>query len=153
MDLRDLNRMELLGAIEDASKTLLSADEAKVRLVGAALLGWIEGGAEIGLDTALGLRERGGISAQKALALSGRDRILHRLYRTHNAWNELAPTAAARLISLAATRYEAGRWPRERAQPLEPTTEPARSFWQILQSGELIPKARQLQEILKKAVQ
>lgn len=110
-------------------------------------------GEEADLSRALGLRNRGGVSPTRASALSERNRSLQRLWKTEAAWHTLPPAAAARLMALSASRYEANRWPRERSALSAPSAEPAATWWRILRSGQPIPASPRLAQILREEIQ
>lgn len=110
---------------------------------------------ETSLDIIFGIRRpRGGIPAEKDKALAKRDWLIARLWREHEDFSNLAdPIVAAKLMSLAATRYEATRWPRERELLSAPAAEPAATWWRILRMGVPIPKSKRLAQILRREIQ
>jgi hypothetical protein len=69
--------------------------------------------------------------------------------RTSPEWRDLAPSAAARLMVISASRYEANRFPREREAIDAPAAEPAATWWRIMRSGVRMPAAKRLQQILE----
>lgn len=101
------------------------------------------------LDRALGLRQRGGISAKRAMQLAERDALIIRTWQAVEDFRDQPPISAAKLMSMNARRYEAGRWPRERAAVMPPVAEPAATWWRILDAGLSIPGAKRLQQILE----
>jgi len=113
----------------------------------------IEAGRPASLDKAFGLKQRGGISPPRAAALQRRDDLLRRLWHKSDEWSDLAPAAAARMMSQSAKRYEAIRWPREQKSIVAPLTEPAATWWKILRSDLSVPEAKRLQQILESEIQ
>lgn len=122
-------------------------------LLATGLEEWLAERGEVPLDKVLGLRTWGGVSVSRAMVLAERDRLLTSLWRSSPEWYGLPPVAAARLISLAAQRYESDRWPRERNRVDAPAAEPAATFWRCLQLGVDLPRSRQLRRILAVAIQ
>lgn len=105
------------------------------------------------LDKTLGFREHGGKSPAKTARLDQRNTLLVALWRNHEDWCDLAPSAAARLMVTSFRRYEAGRWPRERDDLTPPPNEPAATWWLVMSLPETIPGPRQLQNILQSEIQ
>lgn len=104
---------------------------------------------ETSLDKSLGLRRHGGVSLERQERLRWRDQALTRLWRSCEQFRDHPPIAAARLMDLSASAYETRRWPRERGGA-PPPSEPAATWWAILQRGLAIPKAKRLQSILQR---
>lgn len=124
-----------------------------VREIGNHFVDWWWRGAAEPLDDHMGLRSHGGVSAQRAIALNSRDRMLRNLHRSMSDWRDLAPAAAARLMVLSAKRYEDARWPRERDAMSAPPSEPAATWWRILRAGGAVPGAKRLSQILGMEIQ
>ncbi|MCF3642922.1 hypothetical protein LXM94_23430 [Rhizobium sp. TRM95111] len=108
---------------------------------------WLADGIS-SLDVALGLKSWGGVSPAKADRLARRNTLLRRLWQGEADWRALAPGAVAHLMKASANRYEADRWPRERQAMTAPAVEPAATWWRILATGEKIPGAKQIANIL-----
>src|SRR5688500_7885747 len=83
--------------------------ETTAQLAGAIELHLNE---DVPLDRAIGLKKHGGVSPSNARALNERDQLLRQLWRTSPEWRDLAPSAAARLMAISASRYETNRFPR-----------------------------------------
>ena len=101
------------------------------------------------LDRALGLRTRGGVSPGRAKMLAERDILLRRLWKVAGPWRDLDPAAAARLMTLSASRYVTTRWPRENDALSAPSAEPAATWWRIMRAGAPIPSAERVAQILR----
>ena len=140
-----------LSAIARGAAVLLQQiDDPEVCELGIALTAWVRRAAEGeagSLESALALRQRGGVSAIREEALAQRDAMLCRLHRTE--WPELPPLAAAKMMVQSAKRYRTDRWPREREAIAAPPVEPAATWWRILRAGMVIPKERRMTDILR----
>jgi hypothetical protein len=101
------------------------------------------------LDKAIGLKSHGGISIVRESKLEQRNQIIRDLWRTAPEFRNLPAIAAAKVMQLSAERYEANRWRREQDFVTAPASAPAAAWWNILQLGETIPKAKRLQSILE----
>ncbi|WP_131713643.1 hypothetical protein [Rhizobium leguminosarum] len=133
-----------------------SLTNGQVRLLLDGIGGFLkalDGGDQASLDRSIGLKSWGGVSAARQDALNRRDDMLRQLYREIEGWRDLPPSAAARMMSLDAKRYEARRWPREGEDFDPPPIEPARTWWKILTAGATIPGAKRLQQILQVEIQ
>ncbi|MFK0331117.1 hypothetical protein ACIQUB_08340 [Rhizobium sp. NPDC090275] len=114
----------------------------------------LDNGASPSLDKAIGLKAWGGVSAGRQDALSRRDDLIRRLWRSQPDWQGLPPAAAAKLMQQSAERYANLRWPRECDLIVAPSAEPAATWWRILSSGERIPgSSKRLQQILNVEIQ
>ncbi|MDP2779843.1 hypothetical protein [Devosia sp.] len=124
------------------------SNDPGLRQVGAALTVWLEGGCKGSLEAELGLRQRGGVSPGRKMALDARNAMLCRLARDLPDWASLAPGAAARHMRSSFDQYHASRWPRERDNIDSPAAEPAATWWRLLRSETAVPNVKRLQQIL-----
>jgi hypothetical protein len=108
----------------------------------------IDEGECASLDRAFGLRKRGGVSPHREEGLRTRDELLRRLWSECGQFSGHPAFAAAKLMYLSAKRYEDHRWKREFGSPA-PCDEPLRTWWKILKSGQTIPSAKRITQILQ----
>ncbi|WP_327211999.1 hypothetical protein U8Q06_20930 [Rhizobium beringeri] len=109
----------------------------------------IDDGGAASLDRSFGLKQWGGVSPARSMALDQRDRMLRRLWREVPEWRPLMPGAAARQMLASFRRYETDRWPRERHLQLAPVVEPAATWWRIASGNAAMPDVPRLRQILK----
>ena len=114
---------------------------------------FLETAGEISLDQAFGTRRHGGISAANAVKNAQRDDMLRHLRNIHPEWSEMVPSVASRRMRQAFERYEAGRWKREKSATSAPSSEPATTFWRVLNAGMRMPQEARLRQILEREIQ
>ena len=114
---------------------------------------WVRSDGRVNLENALGLRQRGGVSFGRALKLARRDQMLCRLWKLVPEWADLTAAAAARLMVRDAKRYQSGRWLREKNFISAPSSEPAATWWLILQDGLALPGERRVLQVLEAEIQ
>lgn len=131
---------------ERAAALLSASQDPAVRDLGEKLRQWVTAGADESLDRALGTRCRGGITAHRAMTLAERNRMLRAV--AASAFGSELPCVTARLMKLSFDRYEATRWPRERAHGVAPLADPAATWWRLLSANLRCPKVRRLTDIL-----
>lgn len=146
-------RIEQIVRLRAAARELRSSNDNSAREAGERIGAWLEGGMVGSLDSALGLRSRGGISARRALANSDRDVILRHLAESHGAYVDRDHMVVARQMRRDFDRYESGRWLRDRDAIEAPASDPAASFWRILRTGTRMPGAERLRQILAREIQ
>ncbi|MFK0207996.1 hypothetical protein [Agrobacterium sp. NPDC090283] len=106
----------------------------------------LERGRAASLDFALGLKSHGGVTAHKAVLKAERDTLLQSLARNH--WPGQPVATVSRQMYAEFCRYEKTRWQRERQRQQAPSSEPHRTFWQLLQMRSRVPGPDHLRKIL-----
>ncbi|MDH2194990.1 hypothetical protein [Rhizobium pusense] len=106
----------------------------------------LDHGRPASLDFALGLKSHGGVTAHKAVVKAERDTLLHSLARSH--WPGQPVATVSRQMYTEFCRYEKTRWQRERERQQAPSSEPHRTFWQLLQMRSRVPGPDHLRKIL-----
>lgn len=143
--LRDIHARLVKGSALTAGQSRLLTNA-----IGAYLEG-LDGDVSPSLDRSIGLRTRGGVSPSRRDALETRDRSILRLWRIVPEWTDVHPVAVSRLMRQSADKYIRSRWLRDRDAITAPSSEPAATWWKILQSNLSIPGQRQLRNILNDA--
>jgi hypothetical protein len=113
----------------------------------------LETGQPASLDQSLGLKSWGGVSPARSAAISRRNRLLKRIWMQLPHLNGLSASAAARVMSIDAKRYEERCWSRDQHMLTAPGNEPSATWWRILQSGLPVPQAKRLTQILQMEIQ
>lgn len=90
---------------------------------------------------------RGGVSPSRRHTLDCRDVALRKLLRLPELQG-LSMAETVKWIDSTARRYEAVRWQRERDWAGPPPSEPAATYWHILNAGARVPGKKQLKRIL-----
>jgi len=140
--LRDIHARLVKGAALTTGQSSLLTNAI------GAYLDALDGGVSPSLDRTIGLRTRGGVSPSRRDALETRDRSILRLWRIVPEWTDVHPVAVSRMMRQSADKYIRSRWLRDRDAITAPPSEPAATWWKILQSGIAIPGQRQLRNIL-----
>ncbi|MEJ1173180.1 hypothetical protein WA845_02945 [Agrobacterium sp. CMT1] len=114
---------------------------------------FVETAGEVSLDQSFGTRRHGGITTSNAARNARRDDMLRRLRDQHIEWCDLPASVASRRMRRSFETYEAGRWKRDRNAIAAPSTEPAATFWRVLNSGTRMPQTDRLRQILEQGIQ
>ena len=114
---------------------------------GLQIMDWLDAGAPPFLDNYLGLRQRGGLSPQRELALAERNRTLRRLHRKQ--WSELPAGEAAKAMVQNFKRYQGSQWERDEKTDRAPVAEPEATWWQLLETEQRVPGEKRLKVILE----
>lgn len=136
-----------LRHLANAGETLAQDPRPEVAAIGRQIMAWIEDGAPASLDSYLGLRQQGGVSARRKLALAGRDRALRRLHREH--WDNLTAGQAAKMMIQSFERYQGSQWPRDEKAGRASAAQPEATWWQLLQKEHRMLGEKQLKAILQ----
>ena len=124
-----------------------------LRELGYRLGDWWWAGGIVPLEKMLGVTTHGGVSIARAMKIRRRDGLIRQVWSVVPEWRDLAPSPAARLMVRDAERYLATRWRRECDSISAPVTQPASTWWTILQDEIAIPGQKQIQRILSRDIQ
>lgn len=138
-----------LNTFVAAAEVLQAQDREDLRALGVGMAEWAASKAARPLESALGIRKRGGTSIARGQKIAERNATLRRLWRSH--WRDLSPTAAAAEIVRDFREYETRRWPREKLQAEAPADAKSAAWWRSLRSAVRVPDVRQVTDILKRS--
>lgn len=113
----------------------------------------IDRGQSASLDFTLGLKNHGGVPASKAVVIRERDRLLRYLASSQPRWQGKSISLVSHEICAEFSRYEAGRWYKDRQRTVPPRDEPQATFWMLKRNRCKVPGKEAVRKILSLVIQ